>query len=230
MIVIYNLWALLVGAVIAFAGLMLYTVAPAAFSEANAGWTIGLLVTVFGGGAEVAGLRARLFFLPIWLFGTIVLGFTAYGHVGIVAFIIPLGSVVLGICWMVRSSNKRQAQHWAKAKESIITLKDFVGDTATIGFWILVKESLHFPQHGDLTQEILSHNLQVTQSVLAKARLANNDLVAWDALETYLKRNLAKPRPDSMDYVLAQHLGNLIDAQIKAPTRPITPPPISAAA
>jgi len=230
MVVIYNLWALLVGAIIAFAGMMLYTVAPAAFNEAHAGWTIGVLITAIGGGAEFVGLRARLFFLPFWFIGTVVLGFAAYSRFGIVAVLIPLVSAVVAIWWLIRSSNKRQAQNWTKAQASVPTLKDFAGDTTTVEFWKLVKDCLYLPLHREMTTEILTHDLQVAQAVLAKARLTGNDLVAWDTFETYLKRNLAKPRPDSMDYVLAEHLSNLIDAQIKSPTRSAAPPPIPAAA
>jgi len=230
MVIIYNLWALLVGAIIAFAGMMLYTVAPAAFNEAHAVWSIGILITAISGGAEFVGLRARLFFLPFWFIGTVVLGFAAYTQFGIVAVLIPLVSAVAAVWWLIRSSNKRQAQNWTKAQASVSTLKDFVGDTATLEFWKLVRDCLYLPQHREMTTEILTHNLQVAEAVLAKARLAGNDLVAWDTLETYLKRNLAKPRPGSMDYVLAEHLGNLIDAQIKSPTRSAVPPPIPAAA
>src|SRR2546421_1363754 len=130
---------------------------------------------------------------------------------------------------MIRSANKRHAKNWSKAQASMPTLKGFAGDTATVEFWKLVKESLYLPIHRETTSEILSHDLQVAQAVLAKARLADNDLVAWDTLETYLKRNLVKPKPDTMDSVLAQNLANLIDAQIKSTTR-AAPPPLPAAA
>jgi hypothetical protein len=230
MVLIYNLWALLTGIVIFIAGVTVHSLAPTAFTDANVLWTVGALVTVIGGGAEIAGIRGRLFFMPIWFIGTIVLSFAAYGRFGIVAVIIPVVSAVIAVWWMIQATKKREEQQWARAKETIPVLKAFAGDSCSTEFWKLVKNSLYLPLNDDLTPEILKHNLEVARLVLERASLPDQHLVAWDSLETFLKRNLARPKPAAMDYVLSQHLGNLIDAQTKSPARRVIPAHMAATA
>ena len=230
MVVIYNLWALLVGAVIFTVGVTLYSVAPGAFSDANSLWTVGALTTVIGGGAEIAGIRGRIFFMPIWFIGTIIVSFAAYGRFGIVSVIIPVVSAVVAVWWMLQSAKKREEKQWGKAIETLPALKAFPADPNSVEFWKLVKSSLYLPLSEDLTPEILKHNLEVARTVLERASLPDQDLVAWDALESFLKKNLARPKPAAMDYVLSQHLGNLIDAQTRSPAKRAVPPMIPAGA
>src|SRR4051812_18013165 len=103
MIIVYNVWALLVIAIIVIANVALGFIAPAAFSNTHLLWTLGGTVTVIGGGAEILGARARLFFLPVWFLGTVILGLAGYDKVGVIAFAIPFISAVLLVWWMLRS-------------------------------------------------------------------------------------------------------------------------------
>jgi len=229
-VIIFNLWALVVGGVIAVLGLTIHGMAPAAFSDANMGWTIGAMVTVLGACAEVIGIRPRLFFMPFWFIGTVILGFTVYGHYGAVGLLIPMVAVAFVIWWMMKSAARREAAAWKEAQESLPQLKSFAGDFHAPQFWKLVKSSLCLPIARGVTAELLRHDLEVAQTVLQNARLQDADLVAWDALETFLKRNLAKPKHDSIDFALAQQIKKLVDAQIQSPSRPPNPPPVPAAA
>src|SRR5947199_104916 len=106
--IIFNLWAMIVVGVIVIAGLAINSVAPSAFIDPYQKWTIGILATVIGGAAEIIGLRGRLFFIPIWLIGIGILGYSGYAHWGIAGVIVPLAAVVLAIWWMIKSAAKRE--------------------------------------------------------------------------------------------------------------------------
>jgi hypothetical protein len=230
MIIIYNLWALLVIAIIAIVDVALYAIAPGAFSQAYFSWTIGLSVTVIGAAAELLGARARFFFVvPIWFLGTLILGILACDRVGPIGLAIPVLAAAFVVWWTIRSRRKLQHQIWTRARSCSSALKAFAGDTASAEFWQLVKGSLYFPPYGGPTCDILSHNLDVTRLVFAKAHLPQADAIAWSAVQTYLENNVAKPKCDIVDRRLIVHLGQLIDRQIQSPTRPALPPPLPAA-
>ena len=73
---------------------------PALAGDALDGWTIGVVTTVIGGAAELVGVRARLFFVPIWLIGVGVVSYQL-GLIGTVVFVVI---VVAGAVWWSKRS------------------------------------------------------------------------------------------------------------------------------
>lgn len=94
--IVFNLWAIPVGLLIGLAWVGLEKLAPGTFGGAHENLTISGLAIVIGGLGEVVGLKARLFFMPVWLLGSFVGAYQAYSLFGGAGLAVGAG-VVLGL-------------------------------------------------------------------------------------------------------------------------------------
>jgi hypothetical protein len=122
--IVFNLWAIPVGLLIGLAFVGLEKLAPGTFGGAHENLTVAGLAVVIGGLGEVFGLKARLFFLPVWLLGAGVGAYQAYalfGGVGLaVGSAVVVGLLVLfvaTIIWSARGELEKIPERLKEARE-----------------------------------------------------------------------------------------------------------------
>ncbi|MBL8913325.1 MAG: hypothetical protein JNM17_21690 [Archangium sp.] len=106
--IVFNLWAIPVGLLIGLGYVGLEKLAPGTFGGAHENLTIAVLSIVIGGLGEVFGLKARVFFMPVWLLGSFVGAYQSYslwGGAGLALGVgVVVGLIVLFIATIVWSS------------------------------------------------------------------------------------------------------------------------------
>ncbi|MFT3712657.1 MAG: hypothetical protein QM817_33830 [Archangium sp.] len=122
--IVFNLWAIPVGLLIGLAWVGLEKLEPGTFGGARENLTISVLAVVIGGLGEVVGLKARLFFLPVWLLGAAVGTYQAYSLFGGMGLAIGGGVVVAllaafiaMIVWSTRAELEKIPERLKEARE-----------------------------------------------------------------------------------------------------------------
>jgi hypothetical protein len=105
--IILNLWAFSVLAIIAAAGWLLDVWFPTLFQPAYKLLTLGSIVFLVGAITEMLRIRGRIFFTPIWLLGLILIAVAAYEQWGVMGAIIPSVAVVLAVVFLFSSRTER---------------------------------------------------------------------------------------------------------------------------
>jgi len=105
--IILNLWAFLVLAIIAAAGWLLDLWFPSLFQPAYQLLTFGSIAFLVGALTEMLRVRGRIFFTPIWLLGLILIAVAAYEQWGVLGAIIPSIAILLGIVFLFSSRAER---------------------------------------------------------------------------------------------------------------------------
>lgn len=120
--IVFNLWAIPVGLLIGLAWLGLEKLAPGTFGGTHENLTLAGLSIVIGGIAEVVGMKARLFFMPIWLVGSFAGAYQSYSLWGGMGLAVGVGVVVgligLFIATIVWSSRGEVEKIPERLKES----------------------------------------------------------------------------------------------------------------
>jgi len=208
--IIFNLWAIPVALVIfvLIAGLNHFF--PTLTSDSYFPYTLGAAMAVVGGIAELFGVKARVFFLPIWLIG-----------VGAICYKLgPIGWVFLGLIaiaggiFLVRWTKKKTAEEWGKAEEELVKspTPPMIKERE---FWSWVETTLHFPL-GSPTAEQCAHDLRVLQSVKkARPRLTSAEAAGFVALEMFFEKNKNEAKCPSIDHKVQQAISNVITEKIK---------------
>jgi hypothetical protein len=104
--IILNLWAFLVLAIAAAAGWLLDMWMPSLFQPAYKLLTIGGIFLIVGAVTEMLRIHGRIFFMPVWLLGLIIIAWAAFERWGFMGAIIPSLAVVLGIGYLFSSRTK----------------------------------------------------------------------------------------------------------------------------
>ena len=190
-----NLWAVLSVLIIVCLGLGLNNLLPGLFAGPYKNFAVSILVVLVGSVAQVFGIRGRIFFISIWVIGIGMVTYHAYALWGISGIVILLTATALCLWWMVKASERREAEQWARAAVSISELRS-VGDCAEDApkFWTLVRDSLFLPVTGTYTALVCSHDLEVIKIVLEKALKSSSvaELAPWQGFEALLKENANK--------------------------------------
>lgn len=159
--IIFNVYAIAVLAIIAVIVVPIYWLLPDSFAESPMGQIILMTIaTVIAGLCEIGGLKGRLFFLPMWIIGIIgTIGFTyvEFGWIGI-ASLVGILALVLGLFFILLYSSEKS--DWKNAFNHFLELKK-IKHTENKAFWEQVKKSIFIPSMMSYSHRICEHNLEV---------------------------------------------------------------------
>lgn len=208
--VIFNLWAIPVAVLVYLAVAGINHLFPAVANDHYFPFVAGTTMFVIGGIGEWIGVKARVFFLPVWLLGIAV----------ICVKLGPIGWVLLGlivvvcVIWLVRWTKKKDAEEWQQAQAELAksptppTLKE-------LEFWNWVKTTLYLPL-GTPTPEQCAHDLKVLQGVRsARPVLTPPEAAGFVGLEAFFEKNKNEAKCPGIENKLQQAIANVIQQKIK---------------
>ena len=190
--ILFNLWAVPVGIAIWLILLGIEHFFPSLVAGSRFGWTLGIVVTAVGGICEVAGIKARLFLLPLWITGVAIIAY----HLGWPGTLSFLAILVVGGIFLFVKARKKEIADWNKAQLELLKAPVAPVDGTERHFWGWVKDTLFLPIWMKFTPELCQHNLTVLDALKnAKASFSKAEIQRIEALETFLKaaRTAAKP-------------------------------------
>jgi hypothetical protein len=159
--IVFNLYAIAVGLIIAVIVGPIYWLMPNDFANSPLGIIIlGTLGTFIAGICEAAGLKGRLFFLPMWLIGVVgTIGFTylsfSWKGIGILAgVLLALVGLVFLIAYFMEKSE------WNNAFKEFQELKK-MKNTEDQSFWQQVEKAKFIPGIMNYTHLMCEHNFEV---------------------------------------------------------------------
>jgi hypothetical protein len=216
--IIFNLWAILSVLIIAVLAIGLNWLMPSLFNGTLKDMDMGILITGVGVIGEFLGIRGRIFFMPIWMIGGLLIAYRAYELWGVVGIVGPLVLMGLALWWMLKKMKDRDAQNWTSAVQNLPILRVVAGNSNASEFWKQVKQTLHLPSMSDCTAEICAHNAEVAKLVLENApKFASGiDVTVWSTFEAFLKENGKKEKPDDVNAALTRQLEEFLEARKKA--------------
>lgn len=159
--IIFNALAIVVGIIIGIFLGPLYWAFPEFMDTTWGNVLAGGIVAVIGIITDLVGLKGRLFFLPIWLFGIIGMGVNLhelwgwYGPAMAVAVVVML---FLGLMALGAVGEKKE---WAAAPENLNAARASLAKGVSEETWELLAKAFFVPSWGDDTPERCQHNLWV---------------------------------------------------------------------
>lgn len=126
---------------------------------------VGSVVSII---TEFVGLKGRVFWLPMWLFGlvgTAIVSFGKWGWWGPIGMAVIGGAVFGGLILLGR---KAEMKEWENAPNSLAELqRQFAAGTHTKEFWEALQTAFFKPSWMKYTAEVCQHNL-IVMDVLDK--------------------------------------------------------------
>lgn len=220
MLIIFNLWAVVIGAIILIIWSLFLPFFPGLVSETWAPLVFGILTTVVGAIGEILGFKGRFFFLPIWLVGALIIGYQI-GWIGIVSV---LAFAVVLIVIMVKRAKKKEQTDWIAAKSTAIEYNpQLAANRKQLLAW--GKKTMFLPIVSGLDKEMCEHDFDV----LGKLQPMLVGLTADEAktiaqFREFLEVNRAAASPASLDGDLRGKIIKVIvdqgkDRKVAAPGR-----------
>lgn len=215
--IIFNAAAILIGIVIGIILGPLYWAFPV-FMDSTWGnvlsFGIATLVSIVG---DLAGVKGRLFFLPIWLLGIIGMGVTLHSKWGWWGPAAAGGVVVLLVGALLLVAAAGEKKSWAEAPGNLNSARDSLAKGVSDETWKFLAEAFFVPAFGDDTPERCRHNLEVLS--LTRKALPQNagalELRVLDALTQAYGKGLAWTEgndkvsiPSEFTSAVAEMLGN----------------------
>lgn len=191
--IIFNALAIVVGLIIGlFVGPLFYFFPE--FMDSTQGNVLScVLITVISIASDLVGLKGRVFFLPIWVFGLIGMGVnlhTIWGWWGpalaATLVVVLLGGLMLMGAWSERKD-------WAEAPANLNAARDSLAKGVSEETWELLAKAFFVPAWGGDTAERCRHNLEVL-AVARKAMPENAGALGlriFDALNVAYRAGLA---------------------------------------
>jgi hypothetical protein len=225
--VIFNLWAVPVGIVILVVVQVTEHLLPQMATDARKGWTYGIAAIVVGGISDLVGLKARLFFLPVWLIGIAIICFQI-GWPGTVLFVVL---AIAGMAWMFRAGKKKEVQDWETAQQELAKSTSPRKAASEREFWEWVKARLCLPVWMKFTPQLCDHNLCVLQAIKTSGPpLTTDEDAKITELENFLKRAQSAAQPVGSEVNLQTPVEALVDKRLRTaksdvPLQPASLPP-----
>lgn len=210
----FNAAALVCVAIAAGIAASLHYFVPSLFAGRYKDIMVGAVVLIVSALAEILGLRARLIFVPLWIWGGGMVALHSYLVWGFAGILLLLILVAFAIWRLVKVTEAGEVEQWAKAGVALSELRA-VGPSADAGtFWRLLEQCLYLPVAGDLTSESCAHNLEVTKIAMDRGLMSDRaDLETWKVLESFLKENCTAEKPVPLPFDLRTKVHDLIQAR-----------------
>ena len=166
--IVFNALAIVVGIIIGIFLGPLYWLAPK-FMETTWGSVLACaIVTGVSVICDLVGLKGRVFWLPIWLFGLIGVGVNLHTQWGWYGPALAGGLVVAMIGGLLAMGALAERKAWAEAPGNLNAARELLSKGVSDETWALLSKAYFVPSWGDETPERCRHNLEV----LAAARTA----------------------------------------------------------
>jgi hypothetical protein len=210
--IIFNLWAIPVVFVIYLIVSGLVHFWPGVMTDTITGWTTGIVSTIVGAVCHAVGIKARLFFLPIWMIGLGIICFNL-GWPGTIGFVALL--VVAGI-WFFKGAKKKELADWQKVQEEAVKNSPPSGTADENQFWSWVEKTLFLPTWLELTPELCQHNLKVLLAIKQSGVwLDANENAKLNALGQFLARAQTATKPPQSEVKIQNLVYDLINNRLR---------------
>jgi hypothetical protein len=161
--VIFNLFAVPIVLLVGALGAGLVWLLPGVFGGPYEEITYSVLAVLIGGLGELIGIRARLFFLPVWLIGGALLAWrfwTLFGVLGLVAGGALLGLLLLAfvatIVWSMWASEKEMPEKLEEARRLLADGKVILAKPVLADAWVMPSFRALTPTHAQALREVLT--------------------------------------------------------------------------
>ena len=191
--IIFNLYAIAVVIVVSvilvpFAGVM-ELIFPGIAENSVFSAVLFALATIIAGGCEAAGLRGRLFFIPMWLIGVVATVAKVYENFG--GFTLA-GSAIALLGGLVTLAYFIEKSQWKNAPANLAKCQS-IRNLSSKEFWEHFREAFFVPAFGDHNKYVCYHNYQCLE-------LLKNLGVDWPVIDPVLN-----------DFAANTHDGNEIE-------------------
>jgi hypothetical protein len=212
---IFNIWAIPVVAVVILICVGLEAVIPGVMDGMSGNLIAGVVTSVIGAVGECFGVRGRLFFMPIWLIGLLLVGFQLFDRFGIWGLLAAVALVAGAIVTLFKLSKRAETKRWETLRRTGFAEEAKFAETPA-AYWAVVKKHLFVPRFLDYTTEVRAHNIAIVDAVLLRADLAMTETEAG-ILKDY-RHALANPEPAEKPKAPAGALVNAVEALVTVKT------------
>lgn len=209
--IIFNLYAILVAFFIALGALPIlalqyFNLIDEHLSMVLVAWE-ALVVSAL---SQMAGVKGRLFFLPMWVLAlplAFLVTYAFYDWTGIVAVVGPVVALVGFVLFMLYRSERKRADG------ILYESYDLPYDEADpLAFWKSLKEKLFFPTFLGLNEQICDFNARLAQ----QAELHPSSMASLSAFRTEMEEHARLFDKKRLNKTLIEEFTNELDAKIEA--------------
>lgn len=166
--IIFNAFAIVVGIICGIFLGPLYWAFPV-FMDSTWGDVLACgIVAMVSILSDLVGLKGRVFFLPIWLFGLIGVGVNLHKMWGWYGPALAAAIVVALFVGLMVMGSFAEKKEWAEAPMKLNAARDSLVKGISEETWDLLREAYFVPSWGNETPEHCRHNLEVLE-VIKKA-------------------------------------------------------------
>jgi hypothetical protein len=164
-VIIFNAFAIVVGIICGIFLGPLYWAFPV-FMDST--WGDVLACSIVAGVSilsDLVGLKGRVFFLPIWLFGLIGVGVNLHTMWGWYGPALAGAIVVMLFIGLMALGTLAEKKEWAEAPTKLNAARDSLVKGISDETWELLSEAYFVPSWGNESPEVCRHNLEVLDVV-----------------------------------------------------------------
>lgn len=212
---IFNLFAIIPVAITVLICMGFHWLSPELIDGTYGNLIVGVTTTAVGSVCELLGIRGRIFFIPIWFIGIVMVGFQLYHLWGILGLIVSAILIVSCIVFIYKKAKQSELKNWKTAQDSIEKFSDVDSLTDTLSFWKDIREGLFFPIFKDYDTEVCSHNLAITDVILHVTgdQLSDEDLIVWNTYREFLNNNIENNTSEGIDSDLQNAVNDFVTAK-----------------
>jgi hypothetical protein len=161
--IIFNMPAIIVAIFILIASVPVFILASffpgLEQDEELLGFIVIAIATVVSGICELAGLRGRLFFIPMWLLGIVFTLFGVGQRFGWTGISVTVGVIAGMIGLLVIVARGGEKDIWDDAPDALAQCQR-IADPSKKDFWVHFQKALFIPVFKKCTPTIYYHNYQ----------------------------------------------------------------------